>query len=91
MPFHEAMGRLAATAPRRVRLLAETFADPVTASARALSELDHEIEQLRDTEDDRLIIRTAIAGFYADRLPAAGRRCSGSSETDGRAAPSARR
>ena len=68
VPFHEAMSRLGSTAPADVRLLAETFADPVTASVRALSELDHEIEQLRNTEDDALIIRTAIAGFYADRL-----------------------
>ena len=68
VPFHDAMSRLGATAPADVRLLAETFADPVTASVRALSELDHEIEQLRNTEDDALIIRTAIAGFYADRL-----------------------
>ena len=44
-------------------------ANPVTAPDRALSELDNQIEQLRNTEDDALIIRTAIAGFYADRLP----------------------
>ena len=68
VPFHDAMSRLGSTAPADVRLLAETFADPVTASVRALSELDHEIEQLRNTDDDALIIRTAIAGFYADRL-----------------------
>ena len=67
-PFHEAMSRLDSTAPADVRLLAEAFADPVTASVRALSELDYEIEQLRNTEDDALIIRTAIAGFYSDRL-----------------------
>src|SRR6185312_9794856 len=65
VPFHEAMSRLATTAPTEVRLLEETFADPLTASDWALSELDHEVEQLRDTEDDALIIRTAIAGFYA--------------------------
>ena len=56
-----------------MRLLAETFADPVTVLDRALSELDNQIEQLRNTEDDALIIRTAIAGFYADRCRAAGR------------------
>lgn len=69
MPFHDVMRRLGATAPIDVRLLAETFADPVTAPNRALSELDDQIEQLRNTEDDALIIRTAIAGFYTDRLP----------------------
>jgi len=69
VPFHDAMGRLGATAPADVRLLAETFADPATASDQALSELDYQIGQLRNTEDDALIIRTAIASFYADRLP----------------------
>ena len=69
VPLHDAMSRLGATASADVRLLAETFADPVTAPNRALSELDDQIEQLRNTEDDALIIRTAIAGFYADRLP----------------------
>jgi DNA-binding CsgD family transcriptional regulator len=69
VPFHDAMRRLGATAPADVRLLAQTFADPVTAPNRALSELDDQIEQLRNTEDDALIIRTAIAGFYTDRLP----------------------
>jgi DNA-binding CsgD family transcriptional regulator len=72
VPFHDAMSRLGATAPADVRLLAEAFADPVTAPSRALSELDGQIEQLRNTEDDALIIRTAIAGFYADRLPGCG-------------------
>ena len=69
VPLHDAMRRLGATASADVRLLAETFANPVTAPNRALSELDYQIEQLRNTEDDALIIRTAIAGFYADRLP----------------------
>ena len=69
VPFHDAMSRLGATAPVDVRLLAKTFADPVTAPNRTLAELDDQIGQLRNTEDDALIIRTAIAGFYADRLP----------------------
>jgi hypothetical protein len=69
VPFHDAMSRLGATAPTDVRLLAKTFADPVTAPNRTLSELDDQIGRLRNTEDDALIIRTAIAGFYADRLP----------------------
>ena len=66
--FHEAMGRFAATPSTELRLIAETFADPLTASDWALSELDHEIEQLRNTDEDALIIRTALAAFYADRL-----------------------
>ena len=68
VPFHAAMDRLGERAPADVRLLAETFADPATASAWAMSELDHQIEQLRNTDDDALIIRTSIAAFYADRL-----------------------
>jgi hypothetical protein len=53
-----------------VRLLAATFADPVRAPARALSELDGEVAQLRDTDDAAVIMRCAIAGFYIDRLTA---------------------
>ncbi|HET6392825.1 MAG TPA: AAA family ATPase [Blastococcus sp.] len=67
-PFHEAMDLLGLTAPAEVRLLAETFADPVTASDQALAELDHEVERLRDTQEVAVIVRTAIAAFYADRL-----------------------
>jgi hypothetical protein len=69
-PFHDAMRRLGATAPAHARLLAATFADPLTASAQALSDLDAEIEQLRSIEDDALVVRTAIAGFYVGRLRA---------------------
>jgi DNA-binding CsgD family transcriptional regulator len=68
-PFHAAMRRLGAKAPAHLRLLAATFADPLTASYEALSDLDREIDQLRDTEDDALVVRTAIAGFYVGRLP----------------------
>lgn len=66
--FHAAMSRLTATPPTEMRLLAETFADPLTASDWALSQLDHDIEQLRNTDEDTLIIRAALAGFYTDRL-----------------------
>lgn len=69
VPFHDAVARLSGAAPREVLLLAETFADPLTVSPWALSELDHGIAQLRDTVEADLIIRTAIAGFYTDRLP----------------------
>jgi DNA-binding CsgD family transcriptional regulator len=67
-PFDDAMRRLGATAPTHARLLAATFADPLTASAEALADLDEQIARLRDTEDDALIVRTAIAGFYVGRL-----------------------
>ena len=68
--FHDAMSRLPPGAAPAVRLLADTFADPLTAPARALSELDHEIRQLRDTDDAAVIMRCSIAGFYIDRLMA---------------------
>lgn len=68
-PFHRAMDRLGEAAPTEVRLLAETLADPLTASAWALSELDHTIQRLGSTDEFDLIIRTAIAAFYTDRLP----------------------
>ena len=53
-----------------MRLLADTFADPVAASARALAELDREIGKLRDIDDAVVIMRCSIAGFYTDRLTA---------------------
>ena len=53
VPFHQAMGRLAESAPTEVLLLAETLADPLTASAWALSELDHGIERLNGHRGDR--------------------------------------
>ena len=68
--FHDALGRLPLDAAPAVRLLADTFADPLTAPARALSELDHEIGQLRNTDDAAVIMRCSIAGFYTDRLVA---------------------
>ena len=70
VPFHQAVQRLAEGAPTEVLLLAETFADPLTASAWALAELDRGIELLGATEEIDLVIRTAIAGFYTDRLSA---------------------
>lgn len=68
-PFHQSMDRLGEAAPTEVRLLAETLADPLTASSWALSELDRGIRRLRSTDEYDLIIRTAIAAFYTDRLP----------------------
>ena len=68
--FHDAMGRLTEGAAPEVQLLAAVFADPLSASARALSDLDREIDQLQDSEDPDLIVRTSIAGFYTDRLGA---------------------
>ena len=43
--FHDAMSRLPPGVAPEARLLADTFADPLTAPARALAELDDEIRQ----------------------------------------------
>jgi DNA-binding CsgD family transcriptional regulator len=66
--FHDALGKLAPDAAPEVRLLAETFANPVAAQEWALTELDHRIGELGKTDDVDLIIRAAIAAFYTDRL-----------------------
>ncbi len=70
LSFHDAMGRLPPGAAPQARLLADTFADPVAASDRALAELDREISKLRDVDDAVVIMRCSIAGFYTDRLMA---------------------
>ena len=49
--FHDAMSRLPPGAAPEARLLADTFADPLTAPDQALADLDHEIRKLRDTDD----------------------------------------
>jgi DNA-binding CsgD family transcriptional regulator len=66
--FHEAMRRLRPDDAPEVRLMADTFADPLSAPARSLDALDDEIQKLRDVDDAVVIIRCAIAGFYIDRL-----------------------
>ena len=66
--FDDAMSRLPPGIAPEARLLADTFADPLTASTRALAELDDEIRKLRDIDDAVVIMRCAIAGFYTDRL-----------------------
>ena len=66
--FHDALARLPPAAASEVRLLAETFADPVAAAGWALDELDRGIAQLGNTDDFALIIRLSLAAFYTDRL-----------------------
>jgi DNA-binding CsgD family transcriptional regulator len=68
--FHDAMSRLPPGAAPEARLLADTFADPLSAPDRALAELDREIRKLRDIDDAVVIMRCSIAGFYMDRLMA---------------------
>lgn len=67
--FDALIARMGQTAPKRALMLVETHAAPLTASKWALDELDRELDQLGDTLDVELVIRTAIAGFYIDRLP----------------------
>ena len=59
----------ALSAPDPSAATALSAPDPVTAPNRTLSELDDQIGQLRNTEDDALIIRTAIAGIRV-KVPA---------------------
>lgn len=66
--FDSLVARMEETASADVALLTETFAAPLTASTSALAALDRQVEQLNDTLDVELIIRTATAGFYTDRL-----------------------
>jgi DNA-binding CsgD family transcriptional regulator len=67
--FDELIARMGNTAPKDALMLVETHAAPLTASDWALDELDREVDRLDDTLDVELVIRTAIAGFYTDRLP----------------------
>ena len=70
--FHDAMRRLAPGAVPEVRLFADTFADPLTAPAGALSELDRQIRRLRDTGEQvdatfaRLTYTTDLATAVRD-------------------------
>lgn len=66
--FDDLVTRMGPTAPADALLLAETLAAPLTASTSTLETLDRQIERLDDTLDVELIIRTAIAAFYTDRL-----------------------
>lgn len=66
--FDDLIARMGQTAPVDALMLVETHAAPLTASEWALAELDREVGRLDDTLDIELVIRTAIAGFYTDRL-----------------------
>ncbi|WP_435745170.1 helix-turn-helix transcriptional regulator [Nocardioides sp. SYSU DS0663] len=66
--YDDLVARMGTSAPADAILLTETFAAPLTASPSMLAALDRQIEQLDDTLDVELIIRTAIASFYTDRL-----------------------
>jgi DNA-binding CsgD family transcriptional regulator len=66
--FDNLVARMEESASADAVLLTETFAAPLTASTSALAALDRQVEQLNETLDVELIIRTAIASFYTDRL-----------------------
>ena len=68
VPFRTAIDRIGTAAPVALRLLAETYADPITASPAALDAVDLAVAGLRGEVDPALIVRTAIAAFYVDRL-----------------------
>lgn len=66
--FDALVARMEETASVDAVRLIETFAAPLTASTSALAALDRQVEQLDEILDVELIIRTAIASFYTDRL-----------------------
>ena len=78
-------------APTEVLLLAETFADPLTASAWALSELDRRDRPAAGHERSTSSSGPRSPASTPTGCRAAGRRCSESSATGAKAVPSARR
>ncbi|MBO1752525.1 helix-turn-helix domain-containing protein [Actinotalea sp. BY-33] len=62
------VARVGGTAPRDALMFVEAHAAPLTTPQWALDELDREVDGLDDVRDVERVIRTAIAGFYTDRL-----------------------
>ena len=67
-PFREMLDRLGPGAPSVLRLLAQTCADPASATPSALAEVDAAVEDLRLERHPDRIVQTGIVAFYADRL-----------------------
>jgi DNA-binding CsgD family transcriptional regulator len=68
-PFHAAVAGLEAAAPTVVRLLANTYANPVSVPAPVLSEVDQAVANLmQDDPDPTRTVRISVAAFYVDRL-----------------------
>ena len=71
VPLHDAMGRLGASAPADVRLLAETFADPVTASGPGAVRAgppsrraeEHRRQRPHHSDRDRRVLRRPASGL----------------------------
>lgn len=68
-PFHAGVARLGAAVPLVLRLLAETYADPVSVTAPVLGQVDQVVAGLvQDGSDPARTVRVGIAAFYVDRL-----------------------
>jgi len=69
-PLYRELGRLGSRAPAILHLSSQMLGDPVRDAARGLAALDALTGRLAVEEDPTQIMRTAIAGFYVDRLGA---------------------
>ena len=68
-PFHEAVAGLGDAAPMMVRLYGESYADPVSISARSLSDIDQAVASLmQDDSDPSRLVRITLVAFCVDRL-----------------------
>lgn len=68
VPFHAALARLRPAVPSFLSLAARTFADPARTGAAAVSDLTSAIRGLAAETDPAVIVRTAIAAAYAERV-----------------------
>jgi DNA-binding CsgD family transcriptional regulator len=69
-PFYRELETLGPEAPAVLHLSGKTLTDPVRMAAPVLADLDALVGRLSVEEDPTQIVRTAIAGFYVDRLGA---------------------
>ena len=68
-PFHAAVAGLGAALPTVVRLLAHTYADPLSVPAPVLREVDTAVAGLMQGDPDPTrTVRVGVAAFYVDRL-----------------------
>ncbi len=67
-PFHAAVARLRPRPPQLLSILARTFSDPARLAQPVLGQLDAAIDRLSAKTSPALIVRTAIAGSYLDRI-----------------------
>ncbi|MFP5316816.1 MAG: ATP-binding protein [Acidimicrobiia bacterium] len=67
-PFERAMVRLGSAVPPILYFCAATSSDPARTAGPALEPLDAQVDRLGDEHDPAVIVRTAIASLYVDRL-----------------------